>query len=116
LQETRLKLYEDLEKCVIEMMPVVSSLCFHAADAKNKSGYHVNLRCDCGVKQVGTIRMSSKRPTTGDCLRELGRVIQQDHVPPASLQRKNCKMLKKMLLMCPQNVPLMRQVPGAHSA
>jgi hypothetical protein len=72
---------EDLEKCSIEAMPVVSSLCFHAADAKNKSGYHVNLRCDCGAKQVGPIRMSSKRPTPGDCVREFGRVIHQDHGP-----------------------------------
>ena len=39
------------------------------------------------MKQVGSIRKSSKRPTFGDCLRELGRLIQQDHgptcVPPA---------------------------------
>ena len=41
---------EDLEKRVIEAMTVVISLCFHAADAKNKSGYHVNLWCDCGAK------------------------------------------------------------------
>ena len=112
----RLKMDEDLEKRAIEAMPVVSSLRFHAADAKNKSGYHVNLRCGCGAKQVGPIRMSRKRPTPGDTLRELGRVIQQDHVPPVSLQRKNCKLLKKMLLMRPQNVLLMRQVPGADSA
>jgi hypothetical protein len=77
----RLKIDEDLEKRAIEAMPVVSSLHFHAADAKNKSGYHVNLRCGCGATQVGPIRMSSKRPTPGDCLRELGRVIQQDHGP-----------------------------------
>ena len=51
---------EDLEKRAIEAMPVVSSLRFHAADAKNKSGYHVNLRCGCGAKQVGPIRMSRK--------------------------------------------------------
>ena len=62
LQEMRLKMDEDLEKRAIEAMPVVSSLRFHAADAKNKSGYHVNLRCGCGAKQVGSIRMSSKRP------------------------------------------------------
>jgi hypothetical protein len=36
---------EDLEKRVIEAMPGVSSLCFHAADAKNKPGYRVNVRC-----------------------------------------------------------------------
>ena len=49
---------EDLEKRAIEAMPVVSSLRFHAADAKNKSGYHVNLRCGCGApraKQVGAM-------------------------------------------------------------
>jgi hypothetical protein len=77
----RLKMDEDLEKRAIEAMPVVSSLRFHAADAKNKSGYHVNLRCGCGAKQVGPIRMSRKRPTPGDTLRELGRVIQRDHGP-----------------------------------
>jgi len=75
----RLKMDEDLEKRAIEAMPVVSSLRFHAADAKNKSGYHVNLRCGCGAKQVGPVRKSSKRPTFGDCLRELGRLIQQYH-------------------------------------
>jgi hypothetical protein len=51
---------EDLEKHAIEAIPVVNSLSFHAADEKNKSGYHVNLRCSgassyggCGVKQGG---------------------------------------------------------------
>jgi hypothetical protein len=44
---------EDLEKCAIETMPVVSSLRCHVADPKNKAGYHVNLRCGCGTKQVG---------------------------------------------------------------
>ena len=48
-----LKMDEDLEKRAIEAMPVVSSLRCHAADAKNKAGYHVNLRCGCGAKQVG---------------------------------------------------------------
>jgi hypothetical protein len=70
---------EDLEKRAIEAMPVVISLRLHAADAKNKSGYHVNLRCGCGApraKQVGTVRKSSKRPTFGGTLRELGRLIQ----------------------------------------
>ena len=70
---------EDLEKRAIETMPVVSSLRFHAADAKNKAGYRANLRCGC--KQVGPVRMSIKRPTLQDCLRELGRLIQQDHGP-----------------------------------
>jgi hypothetical protein len=72
---------EDLEKRVIEAMPVVSSLRFHAVDAKNKAGYRVNVRCGCGTKQVGPVRMSSKRPTFGDYFRELGRLIQQDHGP-----------------------------------
>jgi hypothetical protein len=53
LQEMRLKMDEDLEKRAIEAMPVVSSLRFHAADAKNKAGYRVNVRCGCGAKQVG---------------------------------------------------------------
>ncbi len=79
LQEMRLKMDEDLEKRAIEAMPVVSSLRFHAADAKNKAGYRANLRCGC--KQVGPVRMSSNYPTLRDCLRELGRVIQRDHGP-----------------------------------
>jgi hypothetical protein len=66
LQEIRLKMDEDLEKRVIETMPVVNSLCFHTVDTKYKSGYHVNLRCDCGATQVGPILMSSKRPTPDD--------------------------------------------------
>jgi hypothetical protein len=52
---------EDLEKRAIEAMPVVMSLRFHAADATNKSGYRVNVRCGCGTKQVGSVRKSSKR-------------------------------------------------------
>ena len=31
--------------------------------------------------------------------------------PPAWLQRKSCKLLKKMLLMRPQNVLMMRELP-----
>jgi hypothetical protein len=73
-----LKMDEDLEKSVIETMPVVSSLCCHTTDVKN----HVNLRCGCGVKQVGTVRKSSKR----------------------------YNLMKKMLLMCPQNVLMMREL------
>jgi hypothetical protein len=72
---------EDLEKRVIEVMSVVSSLCFHVTDAKNKADYRVNVRCDGGTKQVGSVRKSRKRPTFGDCLREFGRLIQQDHGP-----------------------------------
>jgi hypothetical protein len=53
----------DLEKCAIEELPVVSSVCFHAGDKTHKAGYHDNLRCGCGVKEVGPIRMSSKFPT-----------------------------------------------------
>ncbi len=90
-----MKMDEDLEKCVIEVMPVVSSLCFHTVDAKNKSGYHVNLRCGCGAKQVGTIHMSSKRPTPGDCLRELGRVIQQDHGPTCVVAAQKLQVAEK---------------------
>ena len=92
----RLKMDEDLEKRAIEAMPVVSSLRFHAADAKNKSGYHVNLRCGCGAKQVGPIRKSSKRPTNVDCLRELGRLIQQDQ----ALCQKTIQLLVQGMLAC----------------
>jgi hypothetical protein len=72
---------EELEKRAIEDLPVVSSVRFHAGDKTHKSGVYANLRCGCGVKQVGPVRMSSKRPTLQDCLRELGRVIQRDHGP-----------------------------------
>ncbi len=47
LREMRLKMDEDLEKCVIEALPVVSSLCFHTTQKKNKAGYCANLRCGC---------------------------------------------------------------------
>jgi hypothetical protein len=55
----------------IEDHPAVSSLSFIRAIGRDKAGYRTNLRCDC--KQVGPVRMSSKRPTLQDCLRELGR-------------------------------------------
>jgi hypothetical protein len=93
--EMRLKMDEDLEKCAIEAMPVVSSLCFHTVDAKNKSGYHVNLRCICGAKQVGTNHMLNKRPTPGDCLRELGRVIHQDHGPTCVIVTQKLQVTEK---------------------
>ena len=102
---------EDSEKRAIEDLPVVSSVRFHAGDKTHKAGVYANLRCGCGTKQVGPVRMSSKRPTNVDCFRELGRVIQRDHGPPVSLQRKNCKLLKKLLLMRPQNVLMMRELP-----
>ncbi len=63
----------------IEDHPVVISLSFVRTIGRDKAGYRVNLRCDC--KQVGPVHMSSKRPTQQDCLRELGRLIQQDHGP-----------------------------------
>jgi hypothetical protein len=71
----------DLEKRAIEVLSVVSSVCFHAGDKTHKAGYHVNLRCGCGAKQVGPIRISSKFPTLRDCLRELGQRIEWDHGP-----------------------------------
>ena len=70
---------ENLLMREIEDHPVVSSLCFIRAIGRDKAGYRANLRCGC--KQVGPVRMSSKRPTLQDCLRELGRLIQQDHGP-----------------------------------
>ncbi len=72
---------EDSEKRAIEDLPVVSSVRFHAGDNTHKSGVYDNLRCGCGAKQVGPVRKSNQRPTFGDCLRELGRLIQQDHGP-----------------------------------
>jgi hypothetical protein len=79
---------EDL-KCVIEDLHVVRSVCFHTVgDKTHKAGVYDNLRCSaasshggCGAKLVGTIRMSTKFPTLRDCLRELGRLIQEDHGP-----------------------------------
>ncbi len=57
----------DLEKRAIEALSVVSSVRFHAGDKTHKTGYHANLRCGCGAKQVGPIRISSKFPTLRDC-------------------------------------------------
>jgi hypothetical protein len=68
----------DSENRTIEDLHVVSSVCFHAGNKTHKSGVYVNLRCVCGAKQVGSVRKSSQRPTFGDCLRELGRLIQED--------------------------------------
>jgi hypothetical protein len=99
---------ENLLMREIEDHPVVSSLCFIRAIGRDKAGYRANLRCGC--KQVGPVRMSSKRPTLQDCLRELGRLIQQDHGPTCVVARKSCKLLKKMLLMRPQNVLMMREL------
>ena len=72
---------ENLLMREIDDHPVVSSLCFIRAIGRDKAGYRANLRCGCGAKQVGPVRKSSKRPTFGDCVRELGRLIQQDHGP-----------------------------------
>jgi len=76
------------QKRAIEELPVVSSVCFHTEDKTHKTDFYVNLRCcgassygGCGEKLVGTILMSSERPTPVDCLRELGRLIQRDHGP-----------------------------------
>jgi hypothetical protein len=48
----------------IEDHPVVSNLSFIRAIGRDKAGYRANLRCGC--KQVGPVRMSSKRPTLQD--------------------------------------------------
>ncbi len=73
---------------MIEDLHVVSSVRFHAGDKTHKAGVYANLRCsavsshgECGAKLVGTIRMSTKFPTLCDCLRDLGRLIHQDHDP-----------------------------------
>ena len=78
---------EDFKRA-IEDLHVVSSVRFHAGDKTHKAGVYANLRCSaasshggCGAKLVGPIRMSTKFPTLRDCLRELGRLIQQDHDP-----------------------------------
>ncbi len=96
---------EDLEKRAIEAMPVVRSLRCHAADAKNKADYHVNLRCGCGTKQEG-----ANVPLLVTAYVNLDDGSSRITAPPASLQRKSCKLLKKMLQMRPQNV-LIQQKP-----
>jgi hypothetical protein len=82
---------EDLLMREIEDLPVVTSLSFIHTIGRDKSGYHTNLRCPvvsshgdctdagCTVKQVGTIRMSTKHPTMFDCLCEFLTRIQQNH-------------------------------------
>ena len=84
---------EGLLKREIEDLPVVSSLSFHRAIGRDKSGVRANLRCNvvsshgdctdggCTVKQVGPIRMSTKHPTMLDCLSEFQRRIQENHGP-----------------------------------
>ncbi len=83
----------------IETLPVVSSVRFHVGDKTHKAGYHVNLRCGCGVKQVGTIRISSKFPTLRDCLRDLGQRIERDHGPACVndvlMLHRRLKMIQK---------------------
>jgi hypothetical protein len=78
---------EDLKRA-IEDLHVVSSVRFHTGDKTHKAGVYANLRCSatssyggCGAKLVGPIHLSTKFPTLCDCLRELGRLIQQDHDP-----------------------------------
>jgi hypothetical protein len=78
---------EDLKRA-IEDLHVVSSVCFHTGYKTHKAGVYVNLMCSaasshrgCGAKLVGPIRMSYKFHTLRDCLRELGRLMQQDHGP-----------------------------------
>ena len=72
----------------------MNSVGFLAVSGKNEAGVYVNLRCcassldgGCSVQQVG-IRMSSKRPTQLDCLREL----HTRTATSASLQRKHGKL------------------------
>jgi hypothetical protein len=88
---------EDSEKRAIEDLPVVSSVRFHAGDKTHKSGVYANLRCGCGVKQVGPIRKSSERPTNVDCFRELGRVIQRADEGAASRNANDVLMLRAQL-------------------
>ncbi len=54
---------------------------------------------DCGGKLVDPTRMSSERPTTVDV--NLDDWSIRITTPPVSIHRKNCKLLKKMLPMCP---------------
>ncbi len=84
---------ENLLMREIEDHPVVSSLCFICAIGRDKAGYRANLRCGC--EQVGSVRMSSKRPTLQDCLRELGRLIQQDHGPTCVAAAQKLQAVEK---------------------
>jgi hypothetical protein len=93
---------EDLENRVIEDLPVVSSVRFHTGDKTHKAGLYVNLRCceassygGCGAKLVGSIHKSSERPTTVDCLCELGRVIQRDHGPTCITATQELQVAEK---------------------
>ena len=92
---------EDLKR-VIEDLHVVSSVRFHAGDKTHKAGVYANLRCSaasshggCGAKLVGPIRMSTKFPTLRDCLRELGRLIQQDHGPTCVAAAQELQVAEK---------------------
>ena len=79
-----------MEKRVIEVLRVVSSVFSHRGLIKQVSiptsgdvdRHEFSLGPGgCGANQVGPIRMSNEGPTTVDCLRELGRLIQRDHGP-----------------------------------
>jgi hypothetical protein len=80
----------------------VSSVGFHAGDKTHKAVVYAKLRCctaspygGCGVKQVGSIRKSSERPTNVDCFRELGRVIQRDHGPTCIAATQELQAVEK---------------------
>ena len=48
-----------------------------------------------GAELVGSIRKSIERPTTVDCLREVGRVIQRDHGPTCITAVQELQTAKK---------------------
>ncbi len=73
----------------------MSSVCFHDGDKTHKSGVYANLRCACGAKQAGPVRKSSQRPTFGDCLRELGRLIPEDHGPTCVTEAQKLQAAEK---------------------
>jgi hypothetical protein len=100
-----------LEKRAIEALPVVSSVRFHAGDKTHKAGFMptsgvavVRSRWGPSACRANFLRCLTAYVSLDD---ESSRIM----APPASLQRKSCKLLKKMLLMRPQNVLMMRELP-----
>ncbi len=120
----------------------MSSVRFHTGDKTHKAGVYDNLRCSavssdggCGAKLVGPIRMSSKFLTLRDCLREVGRLIQQvcryvrsdarAYDPTCVVAAQEFQTDVKMLLMrsrnvlvCPGHFWLLKfgKVPGRNSS
>jgi hypothetical protein len=67
LQDTHLKMDDDLEKCAIEVLPVVSSVRFQEARRKKPAGYRFGRGCNTQT----TTHISSRKRISTSGQREL---------------------------------------------